>query len=61
MKVHCKHCNRYLFTATGDVMIDEMPCPACGAKSNFRITLAVQAVKHTSEEQPPKVKKQLDN
>lgn len=59
MKVHCQHCNRYQFTATGDVMIDEMPCSGCGAKNNFKIVIGgdILRAKHQVEEQPPKKKK----
>lgn len=60
MKIHCKHCQRYLFTATGDVMIDEMPCPGCGAKNNFKIVLGgdILRLEHKAQEVPPKTRKE---
>ncbi len=35
--INCKHCGRYLFKATGTTVIEDMPCPKCKAKSNFKI------------------------
>lgn len=37
LAVNCKHCNRYLFKATGTTVIEEMPCPKCKATNNFKI------------------------
>ena len=35
--VHCKHCNRYLFKATGTTVVEDMPCPKCKGTNNFKI------------------------
>lgn len=35
--VNCKHCNRYLFKATGTTVVEDMPCPKCKATLNFKI------------------------
>jgi len=37
MKVNCKHCNRYQFTASVTTIQEEVPCNGCGAKSNYKI------------------------
>lgn len=35
--VNCKHCGRYLMKATGTLIAEDMPCPKCKAKNNFKI------------------------
>lgn len=39
MKVHCKHCGRYLFETAGTVVIQSLVCPnsKCKARLNFKI------------------------
>jgi len=58
MKITCQHCGRYQFTATGNVMIQEMPCAGCGAKNNYKIIISDSApaltAKATIDETPPK-------
>jgi len=64
MKIYCQHCERYQFTATGNVMIEQMPCVGCGAKNNYKIILSDSAPALTytpqaDEEPPKKLKKSL--
>ncbi len=37
LSINCKHCGRYLFKATGTVIIEDSPCPKCKATNNFKI------------------------
>lgn len=57
-KISCEHCDRYLFTAVGNCLIQEMPCPNCKATNNFNIMFAVpvkqQGFKFTSEKKAPR-------
>lgn len=57
-KINCEHCGRYLFTACGNCLIQELPCPGCKAKNNFNIVFAVpvnqDGYKFEVEEQAPK-------
>lgn len=62
-EVNCKHCDRYLFTAKGTTIIEQMPCPnsKCKAKLNIKIVTpsSTHAELHytfTSEETLPKSK-----
>lgn len=60
-EVHCKHCKRYLFTAKGTVIIEQMPCSntKCRAKLNIKIvtpdaTEEQLHYKFSTPETPPK-------
>lgn len=61
-KICCNHCGRYLFTAVGNCLIQEMPCPGCKATANFNIQFAVpvkqEGFKFTNEKREPKKLKQ---
>jgi phage FluMu protein Com len=61
-KINCEHCGRYLFTACGNCLIQEMPCPGCKATNNFNIRFAVpvkqEGFKFTNEKREPKKLKQ---
>ena len=35
--VRCKHCNSYLFKATGTTVVEDMNCPKCKGTNNFKI------------------------
>lgn len=39
MKVTCKHCDRYLFTASGTTIVEQIVCPntSCKAKLNIKV------------------------
>lgn len=37
LKVNCKHCGRYQFTATTTTIQEEVPCTGCKAVSNYKI------------------------
>ena len=37
LDIRCKHCNWYLFKATGTTVVEDMPCPKCKARLNFKI------------------------
>lgn len=63
MEVSCKHCDRYLFTAKGTTILEQMPCPnsKCKAKLNIKIVTSDSLeneikYKFTTEEQGPKEK-----
>lgn len=60
-EVNCKHCGRYLFTASGTVIVEQLPCPnsKCRAKLNIKIvsndaTHDDLRYRFKTEEQPPK-------
>ena len=60
--IRCKHCNRYLGTAVGTVIIEGMPCPnsKCRAKLNIKVvdsdsTAEQIAFRFASEEVGPKL------
>lgn len=57
-KINCEHCGRYLFTACGNCLIQEMPCPGCKATNNFNIQFLVpvkqEGFKFEAEKKPPK-------
>lgn len=61
MEVTCKYCKRYLFTAKGTVIIEQLPCPnsKCRARLNIKIVTPNSSsgelrYKFESQEQPPK-------
>jgi phage FluMu protein Com len=60
MKICCQHCGRYLFTATTTTIIEEEPCPGCGAKNNHKVIFSDDFTQsqlhhvHTAVETPPK-------
>lgn len=61
MEVNCRHCDRYLFTAKGTTIIEQLPCPnsKCRAKMNIKIvnsnsTMAEINYKFETTEQEPK-------
>lgn len=62
LKVTCKWCGKYQFTATTTTIQEEVPCgnSKCGAKSNYKIIFSndfTDAQLHhvfTKEETPPK-------
>jgi len=65
MKINCKHCNRYLFTATNSMIAEDVICSSskCKAHMNFSILFATDAteaqLRHTftaKETQPKEVK-----
>jgi phage FluMu protein Com len=62
--INCKFCGRYLFKQAGTVVIEEVPCPGCKAKLNFKLISADQTADITHKfihlEQPPKAKKQVE-
>ena len=66
MDVNCKHCDRYLFKATGTVIIEDMPCPnsKCKAKLNYKIVFndINKDIHHIfqHQEQPPKPQKETN-
>ena len=35
--VYCQKCKRYLFTAKGTTIIDELPCHSCKHKNQIKI------------------------
>lgn len=37
MEIKCKNCGRYLFTAVGTVVIENLVCGKCGSHLNFKI------------------------
>lgn len=57
-KINCEHCGRYLFTACGNCLIQEMPCPGCKATNNFNIQFIIpvkqEGFKFDAEEKPPR-------
>jgi phage FluMu protein Com len=67
-EVNCRHCDRYLFTAKGTTIIEQLPCPntKCKAKLNIKIvtsdsTHAEQHYKFSTEETAPKNKAESAN
>lgn len=60
LKVTCKHCDKYVFTATATTILEEVPCTGCKAKSNYKIIFSNDftdaQLNHvfTKEETPPK-------
>lgn len=58
MKISCKHCSRYQFTACVTTIQQEVPCNGCGAKSNYKIIFGDATeeqirYKFTEAEKPP--------
>ena len=59
MKVNCKHCERYQFTANTSTIVNSLICHGCKAKSNYSIMFydaTPEQLRHKSleEETPPK-------
>lgn len=62
IKVNCRHCGRYSFTATTTTIQEEVPCgnSKCGAKNNYQIIFSndfTESQLHhvfTKAETPPK-------
>lgn len=62
--LNCQHCGRYLMKATGTVIVEDMPCPKCKAKNNFKVINPLGSDKtHTFKfaETEPKDWKQVAN
>jgi len=62
----CNHCGRYLFTAKGTTIIEQMPCPnsKCRAKLNIKIVSSDSTdeelrYKFITNETPPKQKENV--
>lgn len=65
IKVNCKHCDRYQFTATTTTIQEEVPCTGCGAKNNYKIIFSndftdsqLHHVFSKAETEPKKLKKE---
>ena len=62
MKIHCRFCDRYLFTQAGSVVIEDMVCSnsSCKAHLNFKLVVSDQTQdlrhKFVNKEKQPKKK-----
>lgn len=62
MKINCRHCDRYLFTASSTTIVEGVVCSnsKCKAKLNIKVIFNDDATheqmhhKFTTPEQPPK-------
>ena len=66
-KITCKHCERYITTVSKSTILEDVPCPSCKAKSNYKVVFRtdyrpeIAHHKFVAQETPPKkLKKTTD-
>ena len=66
MKVTCKHCGHYQFTATASTIVEGAICGGCKAKSNYSVmfpdatNLQLRHKFTTDETEPKKLKSKVE-